>query len=154
MKQVSLVMTLGVVCIILFSSNVRSEEVERVYEEELVLTDPTVSAKGRWKIGGAVEAWYVDHPLYNFDQNGALKKTADVDGFQPGISGFLAYGSWTLMASYRQGDFDLTDAPGGGTLVGGVEVLDKHVTHLRGLSVCFAERASSRFPKRQPNFAL
>ena len=111
MKQVSLVMTLGVVCIILFSSNVRSEEVERVYEEELVLTDPTVSEEGQWRIGASVEAWYVDHPLY-VQKDGQIKKTANVSGFQPGVSGFLAYGSWTFMASYRQGDFDVTDVPG------------------------------------------
>jgi len=105
MKQVSLVMTLGVVCITLFSSNVRSEE--RVYEEELILTDPTVAAQDTWKAGVAVEGWYVTGD-YESQSGGTVTAEGDIDGFQLGGSAFLGHGNWALMLTSRTGNFDVT----------------------------------------------
>src|SRR4051812_4155227 len=42
----------------------------RTIEETLVVSDPTVAAQGKWKIGGAGEYWYVNQSYKLVDQNG------------------------------------------------------------------------------------
>ncbi len=75
---------------------------ERVVEDSLVYDDPTVAKRGNW-IGG------VSADIYRFispvaaSNTGGQSVAATQNLTMPGISGYVGYGDFTLMGSYRQG---------------------------------------------------
>ena len=84
----------------------------RTIEETLVVTDPTVAAQGKWKVGGAVEYWWVRTSYRLVDQNGNEVGDATLTFKQPGYNLFGAYGNLTFAVTHRSGDGDF-DATAG-----------------------------------------
>lgn len=76
---------------------------ERVIEEELILKDPTVAERGKFLIGGAADLWYVRGPLKSRAEG---RNIGTIEGSMVGGSGYLGYDNFTLMLSYKQGDFE------------------------------------------------
>jgi len=84
----------------------------RTIEETLVVQDPTVAAPGKWKVGGALEYWWVHTNYRLVDQNGNEVGDATLNFTQPGFNLFGAYGNLTFQATRRSGDGDF-DATAG-----------------------------------------
>jgi len=84
----------------------------RTIEETLVVTDPTVAAQGKWKIGGAAEYWWVRTNYTLVDQNGTEVGDATLTFKQPGYNLFGAYGNFTLQGTRRSGDGDFNATAG------------------------------------------
>jgi hypothetical protein len=75
---------------------------ERVVEDSLVYDDPTVSKPGEWKGGVSFDLYRFTSPVAAQNTQGqSVSATQNLT--QPGVSGFVGYGDFTLMASYRQG---------------------------------------------------
>jgi hypothetical protein len=104
------IFVVGFMINMVFTCNVfaQQEEERRVIEEELVLTDPTVSAKGKWVIGGSYEYWYVEQDYDMYNQAGTKQTEGTLDGDMHGGNIVLGHGNWTIQFSYREGDFDAT----------------------------------------------
>lgn len=85
----------------------QQEEKQRVIEEELVLTDPTVSFEKKWVVGGSYEYWYVGGDYETVDDSGNIVSEGDIDGDMNGGNIFLGYDDWTLNFSYKEGDWDI-----------------------------------------------
>ena len=93
-----------------FSSSAFSQS--RTIEETLVVSDPTVAAQGKWKVGGALEYWYV-HTEYDIvDTAGNKVGNSTLNLTQPGFNLFAAHGNWTLQGTSRKGDGDYTATQG------------------------------------------
>lgn len=75
---------------------------ERVITEEILVQDPTVPALDKWLVGVSGEIWYINGPLRS--RGGRAKGT--ITGTLPGGSLYVGKGNWTLMASFKKGDFD------------------------------------------------
>jgi len=84
----------------------------RTIEETLVVTDPTVAAAGKWKLGGAVEYWWVRTNYRLVDNAGNEVGDATLTYKQPGFNIFGAYGNLTLQATRRSGDGDFNATAG------------------------------------------
>jgi hypothetical protein len=80
----------------------------RTIEETLVVSDPTVAAPGKWKVGGAAEYWWVRQNYNLVDQNGNNVGSASLNFTQPGWNIFAAYGNLTVQATRRSGDGNFT----------------------------------------------
>ena len=89
----------------------------RTIEETLVVSDPTVAARGSWKAGGAFEYWWVRTNYDIVDQNGNKVGDSTLTLKQPGFNLFIAHDNWTVQGTSRSGsgDYDATQ----GTLVYG-----------------------------------
>ena len=61
----------------------------RTIEETLVVSDPTVAAAGKWRIGGAYEYWKT-HNEFDVFLTSTEFGTATLDFKQTGFNGFLA----------------------------------------------------------------
>ena len=84
----------------------------RTIEETLVVSDPTVAAPGKWKVGGAVEYWWV-HTQYDLvDDQGKKVGDSTLNLTQPGYNLFAAYGNLTLQGTSRSGDGEYTAQEG------------------------------------------
>ena len=100
----------------LFSSLALSQG--RTIEETLVVSDPTVAAPGKWKVGGAGEYWYVNQNYKLVDQNGNEAGSSHLTFKQTGWNIYGAYGNVTLAATKRRGGgtYNATqNRTGGGT---------------------------------------
>jgi len=75
----------------------------RTVEDTLVVSDPTVAAKGKWAVGGAVEYWKVNA---KWDVEQPVSGTASLDFKQTGYNLFAGYGNWTAQATSRSGSGD------------------------------------------------
>ena len=104
------ILVVGFMVNMVFTCNVfaQEEKEQRVIEEELVLTDPTVSAKEKWVIGGSYEYWYVSGDYDVYKQDGTKQSEGTIDGDMNGGNILLGYDNWTVQFSYREGDFDTT----------------------------------------------
>lgn len=80
----------------------------RTIEETLVVSDPTVAAQGKWKVGGAVEYWYVHTEYDVVNSSGTKVGESTLNLTQPGFNLFAAHGNWTLQGTSRKGDGDYT----------------------------------------------
>src|SRR6185436_19418539 len=80
----------------------------RTIEETLVVTDPTVAAPGKWKLGGAAEYWWVRTNYNLVEQNGNEVGDATLTFKQPGWNLFAAYGNLTVQATRRSGEGEFT----------------------------------------------
>ena len=80
----------------------------RTIEETLVVSDPTVAAQGKWKVGGAVEYWWVRTDYTLVDSGGNEVGDASLTYSQPGWNVFAAYSNLTLQATRRSGEGDYT----------------------------------------------
>lgn len=80
----------------------------RTIEETLVVQDPTVAAPGKWKIGGALEYWWVRTNYTLVDSNGNEVGDATLTYAQPGWNVFAAYSNLTFQATRRSGEGDYT----------------------------------------------
>ena len=89
----------------------KQSEKQRVIEEELVLTDPTVSAEKKWLVGGSYEYWFVIGDYDTRDNAGNLVSKGDIKGDTNGGNIFIGYGNWTLQFSYKKGDWDISQRP-------------------------------------------
>lgn len=103
------ILMIGLMINMVFICNVfaQQEKEQRVIEEELVLTDPTVSAKQKWVIGGSYEHWLVSGDYETRERTGKLTSEGDIDGDMNGGNIFMGYGDWTLQFSYKKGDWDI-----------------------------------------------
>lgn len=103
------IFVVGFMIDMVFTCNVfaQQEKERRVIEEELVLTDPTVSAQEKWVIGGSYEYWYVGGDYETINNAGNLVSEGDIDGDMNGGNIFFGYGDWTLQFSYKEGDWDI-----------------------------------------------
>jgi len=113
----------------------------RTIEETLVVTDPTVAAAGKWKLGGAVEYWWVRQNYTLVDNNGNEVGDATLTYKQPGFNLFGAYGNLTLQATRRSGDGDFNATAGTLSYTGPQKSTDEEYT-LRWL---FPTRAVSPY---------
>lgn len=86
----------------------------RVIEETLVVKDPTVAERGNWIAGGAFEYWYVAGKMTQYNNANQKVAEGDLKFTQPGGSGWIGYGDFTLMFTTRSGsgDQDMTYAAG------------------------------------------
>ncbi len=87
---------------------------QRVIEETLVLTDPTVAARDKWLIGLGLEYWQVSGDYIITNNAGTKIADGTIDYSQPGYNFYVGYGDFTLFFTGRSGDgtLDLTYAPG------------------------------------------
>lgn len=83
------------------------KEAARVIEETLVVKDPTVSAVGKWVIGGAYEYWLVRGPYEVQDMSGNKLAEGKIDGAFHGGNIFVGYGNLTLNYALRKGSWDI-----------------------------------------------
>ncbi len=90
-----------------------SDTGQRVIEETLILKDPTVSARGKWVFGGALEGFYV-HGKYKSWNSTGVTDTGTINAFKPGLNLFAGYGDVTVNYVYRSGkeNVDLTNVSG------------------------------------------
>jgi hypothetical protein len=83
---------------------VRAYAQERVIEENLVVTDPTVAAPLHWLIGGAVEGWFSGTPWEPvFDKNRNQVGSSSFGYGQLGGNVTVGYDDRWAMLSYRTG---------------------------------------------------
>jgi len=75
----------------------------RTVEHTLVVSDPTVAARGKWAVGGAVEYWSVNA---EWDVTQPVVGTAKLDFSQTGYNIFAGYGNFTFQATSRSGSGD------------------------------------------------
>jgi hypothetical protein len=109
-----------------FSSTAYSQG--RTIEETLVVQDPTVAAPGKWKVGGAVEYWWVRTTYDIVDSSGNDVGDATLTFKQPGWNVFVAYGNLTLQATRRSGSGDFTGNQGALTYTGPQKSTDQEFT--------------------------
>ena len=102
----SVLLTLVFVSGVLAQEGKPPGEQKRVIEETLVLKDPTVSAAGKWVVGGALEYWYIKGKYELYDSNGVLQAQGDMTGGMPGGNIFLGYGDFTFNYAFRKGSFN------------------------------------------------
>jgi hypothetical protein len=76
-----------------------AQERARVGEDTLI-KDPEVAAPGKWKVGGALEYWYVREETTP-PQGSA---TSHVTSNQVGANAFAGYDNFTLQYTHRSGD--------------------------------------------------
>ena len=113
----------------------------RTIEETLVVSDPTVAAQGKWKVGGAIEYWYV-HTQYDVVDSGGNKVgDSTLNLTQPGFNAFVANGNWTLQGTARKGDGDYTAQEGTFSYGGPQRQKDQELT----LRYLFPTRAISPY---------
>jgi len=86
-----------------FSSSVFAQG--RTIEDTLVVSDPTVAARGKWRVGAAVEYWQT-HSEFDVFLSATEFGTATLDFKQTGFNLFVAYGNWTVQATSRTGEGD------------------------------------------------
>ena len=114
-----------------------SQERARVAEDTLVVNDPEVAALGKWKVGGALEYWYV-RTTANVPQGSG---TTLVTFNQLGGNAFAGYDNFTLQYTERSGEehFDTSANVAGGLFTTSQEVkqVNKEVT-LRWLARDFS----------------
>jgi hypothetical protein len=109
-----------------FSSSAYSQG--RTIEETLVVSDPTVAAAGKWKVGGALEYW-LTHTEYDIvDTSGNKVGDSSLNLNQTGFNVFGAYSNWTLQATQRSGKGDYTASEGGFTYSGPQKQTDQELT--------------------------
>jgi hypothetical protein len=109
-----------------FSSSAYSQG--RTIEETLVVSDPTVAAPGKWKVGGAVEYWWVRTNYTLVDSSGNEVGDATLTFQQPGWNVFAAYGNLTVQATQRSGEGDFTGTQGTITYTGPQKSTDTEFT--------------------------
>jgi len=87
---------------------------QRVIEETLVVTDPTVATAGNWLVGGALEYWYISGDYIITDASNNVLAEGDIKYKQPGFNLYAGYGDFTVLFTSRSGDgtLDLAYAPG------------------------------------------
>lgn len=87
---------------------------QRVIEETLVVSDPTVAAPRNWILGAAVEYWYVKGDFTQYDNNNNKVAEGDISFSQPGGSFWVGYSDFTVLVTSRsgKGDQNLTYAAG------------------------------------------
>lgn len=109
-----------------FSSTAYSQG--RTIEETLVVQDPTVAAPGKWKVGGAVEYWWVRTNYTLVDDNGNEVGDATLTFTQPGFNVFGAYGNLTLQGTRRSGEGDYSARTSSFTYSGPQKSTDQEFT--------------------------
>jgi hypothetical protein len=109
-----------------FSSTAFSQG--RTIEETLVVTDPTVAAAGKWKVGGAAEYWWVRTKYDIVNSSGQDVGDATLTFKQPGWNVFVAYGNLTLQATRRSGSGDFTGNQGSVAYTGPQKSTDQEFT--------------------------
>jgi hypothetical protein len=114
-----------------------AQERARVAEDTLVVNDPEVAAPGKWKVGGALEYWYV-RVTTNVPQGSG---TTLVTSNQFGGNAFAGYDNVTFQYTQRsgQGHLDTSANVAGGlfTTIQELKQLNKEVT-LRWLARDFS----------------
>jgi hypothetical protein len=114
-----------------------AQERARVAEDTLIVNDPEVAALGKWKVGGALEYWYVRTTTNNPQGSGTTLVTSN----QFGGNAFAGYDNFTLQYTERSGEGHLdTSANVAGALFTTsqeLKQLNKEVT-LRWLARDFA----------------
>ena len=87
---------------------------QRVIEETLVVTDPTVAAPRNWVVGGALEYWYVKGDFTKYNSSNQKIAEGDIQFSQPGGSLWVGYSDFTVLVTSRsgKGDQTLTYEPG------------------------------------------
>jgi hypothetical protein len=70
---------------------------DRVIEDTLVYNDPTVAHQSQWVKGVSAEFWNVNTSMPS------TYGTINVHANQPGVSGFVGYGDFSVLAGYRKG---------------------------------------------------
>lgn len=94
-----------------FQTATLAQERARITEDAFVVNDPEVAAPGKWKIGGALEYWYVRETTNPPQGSGTSHVTFD----QVGANAFVGYDNFTLQYARRSGDEHLeTSANVGG----------------------------------------
>jgi len=79
---------------------------QRVIEEELVLSDPTVAKPKKWLIGLSGEYWYVSQKWDRYYADGDKYSWGSINGSMPGGTLSVGYDMFTLSYSYRKGSWD------------------------------------------------
>jgi len=100
----------------------------RTIEETLVVSDPTVAASGKWKVGGALEYWWVRTNYDLVDSSGNKVGDSTLTFKQPGFNLFAAYGNLTVQATRRSGEGDYTAIAGTLQYSGPQESTDEEIT--------------------------
>ncbi|MEA3193427.1 MAG: hypothetical protein QOD26_1760 [Betaproteobacteria bacterium] len=127
MRRISLALAVPAVALgVGFSSTAFSQG--RTIEETLVVSDPTVAAAGKWKVGGAAEYWWVRTTYNIVDSNGNDVGDATLTFKQPGWNVFAAYGNVTVQATRRSGSGDFTGNQGTLTYTGPQKSTDTEFT--------------------------
>lgn len=87
---------------------------QRVIEETLVVSDPTVASPRNWIVGAAAEVWYVSGDYVQTDNNNNKIADGNLSFTQPGGSLWVGYGDFTVLFTARsgKGDQTLTYGPG------------------------------------------
>jgi hypothetical protein len=108
LRRISLAFALAALC---FSTSALSQ---RVIEETLVVTDPTVARPNNWIVGGALEYWYVKGDFTQYNNSNQKVAEGDIQFNQPGGSLWVGYGDFTVLVTSRsgKGDQNLTYAAG------------------------------------------
>jgi hypothetical protein len=81
----------------------------RTIEDTLVVTDPTVASRGNWKIGLAGEFWATSTKLDIVNGSGAKVGESNLKLNQSGFNAFVAYSNFTLQATRRSGEGNLSE---------------------------------------------
>lgn len=100
----------------------------RTIEETLVVNDPTVAAAGKWKVGGAIEYWWVRNEYTLVDSSGNEVGDASLNYSQPGFNVFGAYGNATLQFTRRSGEGDFEATAGNLRYTGPQKATDEELT--------------------------
>lgn len=115
-----------------------AQERARVAEDTLI-KDPEVAAPGKWKVGGALEYWYVRETTYPPQGSG----TSNFAFNESGGNAFVGYDNFTFQYAQRSGDghFDTNAGVAGApfTTDQHLKVANKEVT-LRWLARDFSTR--------------
>jgi len=86
-----------------FSSSALSQ---RVIEETLVVSDPTVAAPKNWILGGAAEYWFVKGSFTQYNNQHQKIADGDITFNQPGGSFWVGYSDFTFLFTSRSGKGD------------------------------------------------
>lgn len=79
---------------------------QRVIEETLVISDPTVASPRNWIAGAAAEIWYVSGDYVQTDNNNNKIADGTLSFTQPGGSLWVGYGDFTVLFTARSGKGD------------------------------------------------
>jgi hypothetical protein len=86
--------------VVTFPLEAFAQERARVAEDTLVVNDPEVAALGKWKVGGALEYWYVRETTTPPQGSG----TSNVTFNQFGGNAFAGYDNFTFQYTQRSGE--------------------------------------------------
>lgn len=89
---------------------------QRVIEETLIFSDPTVARERNWLVGAAFEYWYISGDYTITANDGTTIGEGDIKYTQPGWNAYAGYGDFTVFFTSRSGDGDLDITYGPGTM--------------------------------------